>query len=128
MKIIRYFFVGGTAALVDISVFGLLAKGMGLPWFPVAVFSFTLATIVNYILSVAHVFKSGSSFAKHHEILLVFIVSAVGLLVNQTILWLLIEIYAWNLMLAKIFATGSVFFWNYTMRRQFIFREKPDVS
>lgn len=122
MKLVRYFLVGGVAAAVDIGVFGLLAKVLALPWFPVAVFSFLLATAVNYWLSVRHVFQSGVRFAKLHEAILVYFVSGVGLVLNQTILWLLIEIWSWDILLAKIAATGGVFFWNYLSRSRFIFK------
>lgn len=123
MRLIRYFFVGAAAAAVDITIFGVLCVLAGLPWFPVAVFSFVLATAVNYRLSVRHVFASGVRFAKHHEALLVFAVSAIGLAVNQMVLWVLIEYWSWHSLSAKIAATGVVFFWNYGIRRNFIFRK-----
>lgn len=123
MKIVRYFFVGAAAAAVDIGIFGLLAKGMGLPWFWVGMFSFVLATAVNYRLSVRHVFVSGVRFSRHHEAVLVYVVSAVGLAINQAVLWLLIERWLWDVLLAKLVATASVFFWNYGARRHLIFRE-----
>ena len=121
MRIVRYFFVGGAAAVVDIGVFVFLVKVFGLPWFPVALLSFVLATGVNYQLSIRYVFSSGVRFAQHHELALVFLVSAAGLVVNQTVLWLLIEKLSWDLVLAKMIATGMVFFWNYTIRRYMIF-------
>ena len=120
--IVRYFFVGGTAALVDWAVFYLLAQRLGLPWFPIALFSFVCATAVNYVLSIRHVFRSGTRFTPRREVFLVFAVSAAGLVLNQLILWLLIERLLWYLMPAKILATGVVFIWNYTVRRFFIFR------
>lgn len=121
MRIVRYFFVGAAAAAVDITVFGILAKVFGLPWFPVAVFSFLLATVVNYRLSIRHVFSSGVRFQQYHELALVFLVSAAGLAFNQTVLWILIEHLSWDLVVAKIAATGLVFFWNYAIRHYFIF-------
>lgn len=121
-RLIRYFFVGGTAAVVDIGVFGVLVKVLGLPWFPVAAFSFVLATMVNYILSVRFVFKSGVRFRAQTELLLVFVVSAVGLAVNQAELWLLISRLSWDPLIAKVTATGSVFFWNYWARRHLVFK------
>jgi putative flippase GtrA len=120
--IVRYFLVGGAAALVDWSLFGVFALLLGLPWFPVAIATFLLATLVNYVLSIRHVFKSGVRFSTRHEVMMVFIVSAAGLLINQAILWLLIERAAWNMLFAKIQATGLVFVWNYSIRRFFIFR------
>lgn len=120
--IIRYFFVGAAAALVDWILFGIFAQLLGLPWFPVALTSFVCATLVNYVLSVRHVFRSGARFSPRHEVTMVFAVSAAGLVINQAILWLLIERAHWYLMPAKVQATGVVFIWNYAIRRFYIFR------
>jgi len=124
VKIVRYLFAGGAAAVVDFGFFSLLTKGLGFPWAPIALFSFLLATLVNYQLSVRYVFESGTRFSRHHEAFLVFVVSGVGLALNQIILWLLIERAAWDMLIAKIVATGGVFFWNYGIRRNFIFKVK----
>jgi putative flippase GtrA len=120
--IVRYFFVGGAAALVDWSLFYIFAQLLGLSWFAVALASFTAATLVNYVLSVRHVFRSGTRFSAKHELTMVFAVSAAGLAINQAILGLLIERAHWYMMLAKITATGIVFIWNYAFRRFYIFR------
>ena len=124
MKVVRYFFVGGTAASVDITLFAVLTQLAGLPWFPVAVFSFVIATLINYFLSITFVFESGARFQKKHELMLVFFVSGIGLAANQTILWTLIEVVGMHMVAAKIVATMGVFFWNYTARRLFIFRKR----
>jgi putative flippase GtrA len=118
----RYFLVGGAAALTDLSLFFLLAQIAGLPYLAVGALSFLVATYVNYILSIRFVFRSGSRFSKGHEMLLVFAVSAVGLLVHQVVLYCTVDIFKLPLMLAKVTATGSVFFWNFGVRRYFIFR------
>ena len=55
--------------------------------------------------------------------MLVFVVSAVGLVINQAVLAILIEWFGMDVLLSKVAATGSVFFWNYGARRHFIFRE-----
>jgi putative flippase GtrA len=123
--IVRYFFVGGTAALVDWGLFGVFAILLGLPWFPVALVSFLVATYVNYVLSVRIVFRSGARFSTRHEVAMVFAASAAGLLVNQAMLWILIEREHWNMLLGKIQATGVVFLWNYAIRRFYIFRPQP---
>jgi putative flippase GtrA len=128
MKIFRYFMVGGVAAIVDISVFMLLAKLLKWPWFPAALMSFILATLVNYFLSVRHVFSSGVRFRRHQELALVFIVSAVGLVINQMMLWLLIEQFKYYLLTSKISATAVVFFWNYSSRKYFVFKEAKDMN
>jgi putative flippase GtrA len=121
MKIVRYFFVGGTAALVDLALFAIGAKLMSLPYLPVAAGSFLVATLVNYFLSVRHVFESGVRFGKRGEIGLVFVVSAFGLAVNQIILWIAVAKFGVELIAAKLGATTVVFLWNYAIRRYYIF-------
>jgi len=124
LKIARYLLVGGLAALVDILLFAVLVKGFDFNWLASAVFSFCVATLVNYLLSVRYVFESGVRFGKRHEMVLVFAVSTIGLLINQAVLGMLIEGGGIDVLLSKVAATGSVFFWNYGARRFLVFREK----
>ena len=124
IKLARYFGVGGTAAFVDISLFTLFARHLGYNYLAVGFFTFVIATYVNYVLSVRFVFESGVRFARHHEIALVFAISAVGLAVNQAVLYVGVGILRIDMLLAKLFATGAVFVWNYTARAHWVFRRR----
>ena len=121
MQIVKYFFVGGAASVVDIGLFSIFASYLGWPWIPVSIITFILATFTNYFLSIQFVFESGARHKKHVEVFGVFVVSGLALLVNQCVLYLAIEILGWHLILSKIFATGVVFFWNYYGRSKFVF-------
>jgi putative flippase GtrA len=125
VRIVRYFFVGGAAAAVDISLYALFAQVLGYPYLFVAACTFVLATAVNYLLSIRHVFESGIRFGKQKEVALVFAVSAVGLGINQAVLYVLVESFQAHLMAAKIAATGAVFAWNYLLRARLIFSRPP---
>jgi putative flippase GtrA len=118
---VRYFVVGGVAACVDIGLFTLFARQLGLPYQPVGAATFILATLVNYVLSIRYVFHSGRNFGRRWEIAMIYAVSAVGLLLNGAILWVGVEVVRLDLLLAKLGATGSVFFWNYLARRFLVF-------
>lgn len=120
-RVARYFVVGGVAAAVDIGLFMLFAKGLGLPYLRVAAATFVVATLVNYWLSIRFVFVSGARFRRRWEVALVFAVSAVGLALNQAILALSVERLGAGLLAAKLLATGMVFFWNYFARRVLVF-------
>ena len=124
MKVVRYFFVGGIAALVDFGSFVFLIEVLRLGWFWAALIGFVLATAVNYLLSVRHVFESGIRFSRRHEIALVFLVSALGLLLNQTMLYLLIDQQALNVFVAKVLAMAVVFVWNFMARSRFVFSDR----
>lgn len=121
MRIVKYFFVGGAAAVVDIGLFSIFASYLGWPWIPVSIITFILATLTNYFLSIQFVFESGARHKQHVEVLGVFIVSTLALVVNQLVLYFAIEIFGLHLIFSKIIATGVVFFWNYYGRSKFIF-------
>lgn len=133
MRLLRYFFVGGAAAVVDIGLFYLCAGILGWNYLIVGTCSFILATLVNYVLSVRVVFQSGVRYSRHHEIILVFLISGAGLLLNQLILYLGvrtldIEPLATRLLAAKLIATAGVFLWNYFMRSRFVFAAQDDLG
>ena len=111
---------------MDIGLFMLFAQGLGWPYLRVAAGSFVAATFVNYFLSVRFVFVSGARFRRRWELALVFVVSAVGLVLNQLILAAGVEMAHFPLLLAKLAATGVVFFWNYIARRLFVFGAMRD--
>jgi putative flippase GtrA len=123
----KYFLTGAAAAAVDFALFFALVKLAGWPWYAAGTLSFVAATLVNYLISVRHVFKSGARFRKRDEIALTFFISAIGLGINQLILFLLIRQGA-MLLAAKICATAVVFIWNYIARHRFVFREAPPAS
>ncbi|MGA7981021.1 MAG: GtrA family protein [Chromatiaceae bacterium] len=119
---IRYLFVGGTAALLDWSLFWLLAVVLGIHYLLAACMSFIAATLLNYVLSILHVFESKARFSRNHEVALVFVVSAIGLAINQLAMLVLVGYLSFNLLLSKIAASGIVFGWNYSARAHFVFK------
>jgi putative flippase GtrA len=119
-----YFIVGGVAAVVDIGGFMVLTGPFSVPWFWAAVASFSVSVVVNYLLSIRFVFESGVRFRRHHEAVLVLLVSTVGLLLNEAALWVMIALAGTPRLPAKLVATAVVFLWNYGARQKFIFRAR----
>ncbi len=122
MKIMRYAAVGASAAAVDFVIFAVFAKFLGFNYLLVGAIGFIIATTINYFLSIRFVFESGVRFGFQKEITLVFLISFTALGVNQAVLYFGIGILEWEMLLTKICATGSVFFWNFGARSQFIFK------
>lgn len=122
MKILRYAAVGGIAAVIDFVIFAVFAKWLEFNYMAIGALGFIIATAVNYILSIRFVFESGVRFKFRKEITLVFLISFIGLLVNQLVLFIGISILAWEMLFIKLCATGSVFLWNYGARTYFIFK------
>jgi len=122
MKLIKYLLVGGFSSLVDLSIFSFFSILLEFNYLVVGFFSFIAATLLNYLLSIMHVFESGVRFSKRNEIIVVMFVSGIGLLINQVILYYAVEILVIAKFFAKILASGSVFFWNYSIRSFYIFK------
>ena len=121
MKIVRYFFVGGISAFIDIGLFTLFASYLKFPWAIVSLITFIIATLANYLLSIRFVFESGIKYKKNYEVLGVFIISILALLLNQMFLYLFIEAMNLHLVFSKCLATGILFFWNFYGRKKIIF-------
>lgn len=127
MKIIRYFFVGGIAAITDLIIFFIFAKLLNFPYLLVGACGFIIATIVNYLLSIRFVFTSGARFGREQEVLLIYAISLIGLLFHQLILYLFIDQLSIEMMTSKVAAILSVFIWNFSMRNNYVFKGSRNV-
>lgn len=123
MKIIKYSIVGSIAALTDFSLFYIFAKLLKYNYMVVAFISYAIATYINYILSTKFVFQSGTKYSKKVEISLIYLISGVAIGINQISLYLLIDVLFVEMLISKVIATAITFFWNYFLRKNFIFKE-----
>lgn len=120
-KFAGYFLVGGVSAIADFSFFSLFLYGAQMHYLAAGTLSFILATALNYVLSVRYVFRDGGR-PRHHEVVLVYFASAVGIAINLTVLALAIEIAELHPLIGKIGGTGAAFGWNFSSRYFWIFR------
>jgi putative flippase GtrA len=121
---IRYLMVASVGAVVDITLFATLVYGAEIHYLWAGVAGFLLATLVNYLLSIRFVFRSGGRFPRAVEAGIIYAVSATGLLWHQLILYAAVEHANAHVMIAKFVALGLVFGWNYLLRRHFIFARR----
>jgi putative flippase GtrA len=122
-QFIKYFFVGGICALIEWLAFWLTFYIGKLNYSLCVIIAFILATGVNYILAVAFVF-SATGKGNKRTLFETYMVSAVGLLLNLLLMYLLFQLARLSAIFAKILATGIVFFWNYLSRSFFVFSPK----
>lgn len=114
----QYFGAGIIAAFTEWSVFFSVIS-LEINYLISVTVAFLIATGVNYYFS-RLIFKS-SRFDKTKVISLVYFVSFMGLLLNLFFMWILFDILNIYSLFAKIIATGIVFFWNFLLRKYFIF-------
>src|SRR6056297_3032330 len=84
LHLIQYLVVGGLAALTDWFIFYFLFI-FGINYLISSIISFSLATGVNYFFS-KYVFEN-SKYNINTEIILVYFVSAIGLILNLSFMW-----------------------------------------
>lgn len=126
-QFISYFGVGGVSALVEWAAFFLFDTVFGIQYMLATVLAFILSTTTNWFLGRVFTFKDAAyKDKKGREIVLVFAVSAIGLLFNLGLMYLFVTVLKMNTSLlktvAKVLATGIVFIWNFLARKLWIYR------
>ena len=118
MQLFKFGLVGVVATVLDFLFLFLLTDVFGIYYLLSAAVSFVLSTLFNYVASMRFVFNS--KFTKDEKtkgLLLFTILSVIGLLLNQFLMWLFVEKIALYYMLAKIVATFFVMAWNFISRK-----------
>ena len=82
--------------------------------------SFSVSVLVNYILSMRFVFQGKQDMSKWQEIAIFTVLSVIGLVFNQIIMYLLVEFFAIFYAIAKIFTTMTVTIFNFISRKIFL--------
>ncbi len=122
-QIIRFGIVGVIATVIDYGLVVVLTELAGLPYLLSCAISFTASVVVNYSLSVRFVFAVNSKTAKAVEISIFILLSAVGLGINQVIMWFAVERLGISYLIAKIGATVIVMVYNFVTRKLFLERK-----
>jgi len=125
-QFIRYLFAGGTATVADMTSLFILNNFFHINHLVAAAIGFTIGVITNYSMNIALVFKSTGKIKK--EFSLFVIIGLGGLLWTELILWILVDNFGLYLMFAKVVAVGLVLFWNFFMRKKFVFPAEPSLQ
>jgi putative flippase GtrA len=113
----------GVATLVDMGLFALLAKVTLIPVEIINIITSLVGMIVNFILQKKYIFQLNRTVRT--AFILSLIVSLGGILISTSIIYGLKTILLFHTypILAKIIATGVVFFYNFYLKR-FSFEKK----
>ena len=115
-----YVVVGACATLAEWLIFYLLDT-CALHYALATVIAYVLSTFVNWLVGRLLVFKERKqSILK--EILSIYLASIIGLLLNLLIMWITVDLLSIPEMIAKIAATGLVFFYNFIVRKLCIYK------
>ena len=117
IQFIRYFFVGGVAAVVNIGMLYIFTDICHIYYLISNVLSFTMGLIVNYILSKKFVFQEETKLNKTKEFLIYAIIGILGLGIDTLLMGIFTSVLSIYYMISKIISTMLVFIWNFGARK-----------
>ena len=120
-EMLRFLFVGVGCFIFEYSLLYSLTEFMEISYLTSSAVAFTLSLIVNYILCVVFVFRTGKQTKE--EMVLFAATSLAGLLINQATMWILVELAGLWYMFAKVFASAVVMVWNYLTKRYILHKK-----
>ena len=119
--------VGAIAFVIDYGLLALLTEVCGVNYLVSATISFTVSVIFNYVASMRYVFTHKEDLSRRREFVIFVVLSVIGLLINNAIMWAGVELLQWPdwiaehaYLIVKIFATAVVMIWNFVTRKVFL--------
>ena len=116
----KFAVVGITSFIIDYIFMVFLTENtaFGLDYFQACAFSYTLSVFVNYVLSMKSVFHGRDDMGKIKEASIFFVLSLIGLFLNQLAMWIAVEVFQIYYMAAKLLSTLLVTNYNFISRKK----------
>ena len=125
ITLIRFSIVGVGNTLVNWGIFFIL-NAFGVYYIISNIIAYIIATINSYIWNSLWVFKYRQGLNINTSVKF-FILNLVGLTVNTTIMYILVDILNFNKFIALVIASVLVVMMNYTINKLWVFKEKKVV-
>ena len=112
--------VGVIAFVIDYGLLALLTEAFGVNYLVSATVSFVVSVTFNYFASMRYVFTHKEGMSRRREFVIFVVLSVVGLLINDVLMWLGTGLLGISYLITKIFATAVVMVWNFVTRKKFL--------
>ena len=112
--------VGVIAFVIDYGLMVLLTELFSVNYLISATISFTVSVIFNYVASMRYVFTHKEGLSRWREFIIFVVLSVIGLLINDALMWVGVDLFGISYLLVKIFATAVVMVWNFVTRKIFL--------
>lgn len=116
-QIIKFGIVGLVAFLIDFGVMVVLTELFNVQPVVSATLSFIVSVIFNYVASMRFVFSHREGMSKQREFVVFVVLSVIGLIINDVLMWAGTEIVQLDYRFVKLFATAVVMVWNFSSRK-----------
>lgn len=119
IQFVRYIFVGGIAAIVNIGGLYILTEGFNIYYLISNILAFIIGLLVNYALSKKMVFQNETAIKREKEFMVYATIGIIGLGLDTIFVGIFTSILSIYYMLSKIISTILVFIWNFVARKVF---------
>lgn len=119
-QIMKFGVVGVIAFVIDFGVMVFLTEVFGIDPVISATVSFIISVIFNYAASMRYVFSHREGMSRTREFSIFVVLSAIGLGINDLLIWAGTDLASFDYRLVKIFATAVVMVWNFVTRKIFL--------
>lgn len=119
-QIMKFGVVGVIATVIDFAVMIFLTEVFGVNPVVSATVSFTVSVVFNYIASMRYVFSHREGMSRRREFTIFIILSVIGLIINDALMWVGTELTPIDYRIVKVFATAVVMVWNFVTRKIFL--------
>ena len=116
----KFGIVGVIAFCIDYGLFLLMTYVFGINYLIASAISFVISTIFNFAASMWYVFAGKRGQTRSQQFVIFFVLSVVGLGVNQLVLWMCVDLLAWLAWVGKLAATFIVMIFNFVTRKVFL--------
>ncbi|WP_207425918.1 GtrA family protein [Pedobacter sp. SYSU D00535] len=119
-QVSRFVLVGGLSFLIEYVLFIILVDVAGIKYTQANLPAMTVAIICNYFLTKWFVFQP-----KRHNGKITFVLftlfTLMGVVLNQFMLWFMVEQIAVDVKVSKVLAVSTVAIFNYFTKKHFVF-------
>lgn len=119
-QLMKFGVVGVIAFVIDYGVMVFLTEVFGVNPVASATVSFTVSVVFNYVASMRYVFSHREGMSRRREFAIFIVLSVLGLIINDVLMWAGTEVVSVDYRIVKIFATAVVMVWNFVTRKIFL--------
>lgn len=123
-QFVRFCGVSFSAFVLDFVILALLTTGFGVHYLISNIISFTISIIYSYILSMRLVYTRRADMNRRKEIILFFVLSFIGLGLNELMMWAFKGLIGIPYLYSKIIAGALGALWNFWSRKTFLDAER----
>ena len=121
-EIVKYLVAGGLAFVTDASILYVLTEFAGWHYLASNTAGFSAGLIVTYLLSIHWVFSDRKyEFQLMAEFPIFVAIVFAGYLINQLVMWLVVEYVGIDYLMAKVVATVFVLGFNFVAKKFLLF-------